>query len=234
MRDPERDLEVNCLATLYLLEACRFHNSECRIIHTSTRQVYGIAETLPATENCPTCPIDVNGINKLAAEYYHLLYHRIYGIKSVVLRLTNTYGPRQQIKNNRQGFVGIFIRQALTHEPIKIFGTGEQKRDFNYVDDVVEALLIAGATEQCFGHVYNLGSPHHYSLLQFVALLEEYADIKHTLVPFPAEKAIIDIGDFFVDYSMFKKLTGWSPKVELRSGLAKTLQFYKEHFHRYI
>jgi len=104
-------------------------------------------------------PIDVNGINKLAAEYYHLLYDRTYGLRSVVLRLTNTYGPRQQIRNDRQGFISIFIRQALQKDTIKVFGTGKQVRDFNYVDDVVDALLLSGATEGCYGRVFNLGRP---------------------------------------------------------------------------
>lgn len=234
MRDPELDLGVNCLASLNLVEACRHFNPDCKIIFTSTRQVYGRVEKVPVSETQAAHPIDVNGINKLAAEYYHLLYERTYDLKSVVLRLTNTYGPRQQIKNDRQGFIGIFVRLALLGQPIRIFGTGEQVRDFNYVDDVVEALLLAGIHEDCFGNIYNLGSPTHYSLIDFVQILGRLVDVKYEMVPFPNDKAIIDIGDFYANYSRFSVLTGWAPKIDLPQGLEKMVAFYREHGRYYL
>lgn len=233
MRDPEMDLAVNCVSTINLVEACRQFNPGVRLVYTSTRQVYGIPRHLPVTEDHPTLPIDVNGINKLAAEYYHLLYDRTYGLRSTVLRLTNTYGPRQQIRNNRQGFIGILIRQALRGETIRVFGTGRQIRDFNYVDDVVDALLLAAATEGCYGAVLNLGAPSHYSLLDFVGILERILPVRHEIVPFPDDRKIIDIGDFYADYSRFRGLTGWSPSVDLAEGIATTIQFYREHGESY-
>jgi UDP-glucose 4-epimerase len=229
MRDPELDLGVNCLSTINLVEACRRMNPEVRLVYTSTRQVYGVPQNLPVTEDHPTLPIDVNGINKLAAEYYHLLYHRTYGLRSVVLRLTNTYGPRQQIRNGRQGFLGIFIRQALRAETLKVFGTGRQLRDFNYVDDVVDALLMAGVTDGCYGHVLNLGHPRHYSLLDLLAILGHYCQIHYEIVPFPTDKKLIDIGDYYGDYSRLAGLTDWRPGVDLAEGLDRTLEFYREH-----
>ena len=229
MRDPERDLGVNCVATINLVEACRQFNPRARLVYTSTRQVYGIPRFLPVTEDHPALPIDVNGINKLAAEYYHLLYDRTYGLRSVVLRLTNTYGPRQQIRNDRQGFIGIFIRQALQQETIKVFGTGKQIRDFNYVDDVVDALLRAGASESSYGRVLNLGAPKFYTLLEFVSFLEKVCHVKHEIVPFPQDSKIIDIGDYYGDHSLFSRLTGWQPKVDLEEGLGRTLEFYRKY-----
>lgn len=233
MRDPLVDLGVNCVSTMHLVEACRFHNPTAKLVFTSTRQVYGRARTLPVRESEPTVPVDVNGINKLAAEYYHLLYDRVYDVPSVVLRLTNTYGPRQQIRNDRQGFIGILIRQALKGEKIRVFGTGQQLRDFNYVDDVVAALLLAGTTPACRGQVFNLGAPQHHSLLEFVQLLGAVCAIDYELVPFPADKRLIDIGDFYGDYTAFRGATGWQPEVPLADGLARTIAFYREHARDY-
>ena len=229
MRDPQQDLAVNCAATINLVEACRELCPEARVVYTSTRQVYGIARELPVTEDHPTVPIDVNGINKLAAEYYHLLYHRTYGLRSVVLRLTNSYGPRQQIRNDRQSFIGIMIRQALRGEKIQVFGSGEQLRDFNYVDDVVDALLRAGRSDACQGGVFNLGAPRHYSLLAFVEALHAACPLRWERVPFPDDRKIIDIGDYYGDYGAFRAATGWEPRVDLEEGLARTLASYRAH-----
>ena len=229
MRDPELDLGVNCVATINLVEACRKYNPAARLIYTSTRQVYGIPKNLPVTEEHPVLPIDVNGINKLAAEYYHLLYDTTYDIRSVILRLTNTYGPHQQIRNNRQGFIGIFIRQFLRGEKIRVFGTGEQLRDFNYVDDVAEALILAAANEECYGNIYNLGAPKHYSILDLLSIMDSIGSVEYEIVPFPEDKKKIDIGDYYGDYSLFAGTTGWQPKVDLKEGMERTIEFYKQN-----
>jgi UDP-glucose 4-epimerase len=228
MRDPHGDLGVNCISTMNLVEACRHHNAEARLIYTSTRQVYGRPNQLPVKEDHPTVPVDVNGINKLAAEFYHLLYHTTYGIRSSVLRLTNSYGPRQQIRNDRQGFIGIMIRQALRGEKIRVFGTGRQLRDFNYVDDVSQALILAAEHEACYGRIWNLGAPHNYSLLDFVRLLGEICSIEYEIVPFPKERGAVDIGDYYGDYSRFTAATGWEAKVDLQEGLQRTIDWYRD------
>lgn len=233
MRDPQTDLAVNCISTMNLVESCRHYNPDARLIYTSTRQVYGIPQTLPVTENHPALPIDVNGINKLAGEYYHLLYDRTYNLRSTVLRLTNTYGPCQQIRNNRQGFIGIFLRQALKGETIKIFGTGQQVRDFNHVYDVVDALLIAAVTESCYGNIYNLGAQNYHSLIELADLLRKIIGINYEVVPFPENKKIIDIGDYYGDYSQFNQLTGWHPTLNLAEGLSQTIDFYKQYSKEY-
>lgn len=229
MRDPQLDLAVNCVSTMNLVEACRKHNPEARLLYTSTRQVYGRPQKLPVCEDHPTVPIDVNGINKLAAEYYHLLYHVTYGIRSTVLRLTNTFGPRQAVRGNRQGFAAIFLRLALRGETISLFGGGGQVRDFNYVDDVVNAMFLAASSDACLGRVFNLGSQRAYSLLQFVEFLKEHCAFKVETVPFPQDKRIIDIGDYYGDFSRFRAATGWGPQIDLPEGLEKTIAFYREH-----
>jgi UDP-glucose 4-epimerase len=229
MRDPQLDLGVNCVSTMNLVEACRKHNPEARLLYSSTRQVYGRPQKLPVSEDHPTLPIDVNGINKLAAEYYHLLYHGIYGIRSTVLRMTNTFGPRQRLRGDRQGFAAIFLRLALRGERISLYGGGHQLRDFNYVDDVVDAMLLAITRDGCVGQCFNLGSPRVYSLIQFVQILQNFCQFELESVPFPADTKIIDIGDYYGDFTKFQGVTGWTPRVDLADGLEKTIAFYREH-----
>ncbi len=227
MTDPITDLDINCRSQLSILESCRKHNPKVKIVYASTRQLYGRPQYLPVDENHPVIPVDVNGINKLAAEMYYTLYSQVYGMKCISLRLTNTYGPRQQLKGNKQGFVGIFIRKAINGEPIQIFGDGKQLRDFNYIDDVVEAFLLATNNEKLYGNVYNLGANRNYSLLDFVNFLKKLCSFDISVIPFPPEHKAIDIGDYYGDYQLFHSLTGWHPKVELEEGLKKTVDYFR-------
>jgi UDP-glucose 4-epimerase len=230
MRDPYTDLEINCRSQLSLLEACRRNNPAVKIIHASTRQIYGVPDYLPVDEKHLLHPTDVNGINKMAGEWYHILYSHVYGIRATSLRLTNTYGPRQLMKHNRQGFIGWFIRLAIDGEEISVYGDGQQLRDLNYVDDAVEAFLLAGATDEVNGSVYNLGGPEPVSLLHIVeTLMELCPEASYKLVPFPPEKKRIDIGDYYGDYSRIRKALGWEPQVGLREGLARTIEYYRQH-----
>jgi nucleoside-diphosphate-sugar epimerase len=228
MVDPFTDLDINCQSQLSLLECCRRGNREAKIVFASTRQLYGRPQYLPVDESHPKDPVDVNGINKLAAEMYYTLYHEVHGMNTVSLRLTNTYGPRMDLASNKKGFAGIFIRKALQGEKIQIYGSGEQRRDFNHVDDAVRALLLAGASEGIHGQAFNLGHPEPKSLLEFVQILRRHADFEYELVPFPPEAAAIDIGDYYGDFSLFHQATGWSPEIDLETGLEKTLRYYRD------
>ena len=227
MRDPMTDLEINCRSQLSLLERCRHDNPEAKIVFASTRQLYGRPQYLPVDEEHPRNPVDVNGINKLAAEMYYTLYHQVYGMRTVSLRLTNTYGPRMELGSNKKGFAGIFIRKALAGEEIKLFGDCEQKLDFNHVDDVVDALLAAGVTDKLDGEVYNLGHHQPHSLREFCELLAEHCDFPLRFVPFPPEAKRIDIGDYYGDYGRFASAVGWKPQIDLADGLARTIDFYR-------
>jgi nucleoside-diphosphate-sugar epimerase len=226
MTDPITDLDINCRSQLSILELCRKANPDVTIVYASTRQLYGRPAYLPVDENHPVEPVDVNGINKLAAEQYHLLYYHVHGLKCVSLRLTNTYGPRQHLRGSTQGFAGIFIRKAISGEAIQIFGDGQQLRDFNYVDDVVDAFLLASHRPDMHGKVYNLGDHRHYSLLDFVKLLQEQCRFDFQLIPFPPEHKVIDIGDYYGDYSRFQEATGWRPRVPLAEGLKRTVEYF--------
>lgn len=234
MKDPLTDLDINVRAQIFLLEACRKFNPDAIIIYTSTRQFYGRPQYLPVDENHPLCSVDTNGINKLAGEQYHILYHQVYGLKTVALRLTNTYGPRQLIKNPRQGFIGWFVKHIICDEVVEIFGDGLQIRDLIYVDDVVNALTACVDRPECYGEIYNLGG-EKTSLIDLVKLLISLAGKgSYKLVPFPEERKKIDIGDFYSDYSKFKKMTGWIPKITLQEGLKRTIQYYETHKDNYL
>lgn len=235
MLKPQLDLELNCVAHLTLLEAIRQYNPHVKIVFTSTRQVYGKPLYLPVDEQHRLAPLDVNGINKLAAEHYHLLYHRIYGTRAVCLRLTNTYGPRQLLCHDRQGFIPWFIRGAMEGKVLELFGDGRQRRDLNYVDDVVEALLLTGASEATDGEIYNLGAPDPVSVAE---LAEELIALtgrgQIRAVPFPTERQLIDIGNFYSSYRKIESVIGWRPRTSLRTGLALTIEYYRKHGKHYL
>ena len=234
MTDPRTDLDINAGAQLSILEACRKVNPGIRIVFASTRQLYGRPDYLPVDEKHPIRPVDVNGINKLAGEWYHLLYNNVHGIRASVLRLTNTYGPGMRVKDARQTFLGIWVRQLLEGKPIKVFGDGLQLRDFNYVDDCVDALLLAGASEVTQGKVYNLGSEEVVNLKQTAEMMVALVPgASFEIVPFPPERKAIDIGDYYSDFSLFRGETGWSPKVGLAEGLERTLDYYRTEHPQY-
>ena len=234
MTDPVTDLEINCTSQLRLLEAVRRGNPELKIVYAGTRQVYGRPHYLPVDEKHLLQPVDVNGINKISGEFYHLVYHQVYGIRASSLRLTNTYGPRQLIRHNRQGFIGWFIRQAALGEQIQVFGDGTQRRDFTHVEDVVDAFLRAGAADASDGEVFNLGEETPVSLLELAELLVEVAGARYTLVPFPPERKRIDIGDFYADITKIRATLGWEPRKPLREGLAETVEYYRRHQEHYL
>jgi UDP-glucose 4-epimerase len=235
MRDPYTDLEINCRGQLSILESCRHHNPSVKVIFASTRQIYGKPDYLPVTEAHLVRPIDVNGINKAAGEYYHLVYNNAFGVRSTALRLTNVYGPRQLIKHNRQGFIGWFIRLAVTDQEIQIFGDGSQLRDFVYVDDAVEAFLRAGASDACNGEVFNVGGAGPVALSDLAELLVEVAGTgRVTYVDWPSDRQAIDIGGFYADSTKFTSAVGWTGTVDLREGLTRSVRFYRDHLDQYL
>lgn len=234
MADPDTDLEINCRSQLALLECCRRNNPEARIVFASTRQLYGRPRYLPVDEDHPCVPVDVNGINNLAAEMYYRLYFDVHGIRTVSLRLTNTYGPRMDLRSADKGVVGVFLREALAGKPLKLFGSGDQRRDFNYVDDVVDALLRAATADGVGGEVFNLGHPTPYSLLDLARRLGELTGCAYECVPFPADQQAIDIGDYWGKFDRFRATTGWEPRVDLDEGLQRTVEFFRRYRAEYL
>jgi len=235
MRDPYTDLEINCRSQLTILEACRYNNPGAKVVFAGTRQIYGRPISLPVDESHLVMPTDVNGINKAAGEYYHLVYNNVFGVRACSLRLTNVYGPRQLLKHNRQGFIGWFIRLAIEGREIEIYGDGSQLRDFVYVDDAVDAFLRAGASDACNGDAFNVGGDQAFAHRDLTALLVGIAGSGSVrYVEWPADKKAIDIGSFYADSTKFKRVTGWAPAVPLAEGLARTVAFYRDHLGQYI
>jgi UDP-glucose 4-epimerase len=235
MRDPYADLEINCRGQLTILEACRHNNRNAKVVFAGTRQVYGHPDRLPVDETHLVRPTDVNGINKAAGEYYHLVYNNVFRVRACSLRLTNVFGPRQLVRHSRQGFIGWFIRLAIEDRTIQIYGDGSQLRDFVYVDDAADAFLRAGASDACNGQVFNVGGAEPLSHRDLAALLVSVAGSGRVeYVEWPPDKKAIDIGDFYADSSKFTRTTGWTPTMPLRDGLAATVAFYRQHLDRYV
>lgn len=235
MQEPEIDLDINCKAQLSLLEALRQENPEAVIVFAASRQQYGRPRFVPVTESHPLTAIDVNGINLIAGEAYHLLYHQVYGIRAVSLRLTNTYGPHLLMKHGRQGFITTFIRRAIDGQHLQVFGDGSQLRDFTYATDAVDAFLRAALIEETYGQAFNVGGLEPVSLLEVAQMCQALAGQGGTVetVPWPPERARIDIGSIYVDHTALTGLTGWRPQVGLEEGLARTIDFYRAHGEHY-
>jgi UDP-glucose 4-epimerase len=235
MRNPFADLDINCRSQLFILEACKKHNPSVKVIYASTRQIYGKPDFLPVHEGHLLHPTDVNGINKMAGEWYHILYNNVYGIRTCALRLTNTFGPRMRVKDARQTFLGIWIRNLIQGKTVEVWGDGLQVRDFNYVDDVVEAMLVAALSERSNGQIFNLGSSEHVSLIDLAALvIKVHGKGEYRVIPFPEDRKPIDIGDYYADYSRIHDALHWNPRLSLEEGLPSTLQYYYEFIDHYL
>lgn len=234
MQDPMTDLDINGSAQLSILEAVRRYNPKLRIVFASTRQVYGRPAYLPVDEKHPIKPVDINGIHKIAAEEYHRLYGEVYGLACTSLRLTNTYGPGMRVRDARQTFLGIWIKQVITGVPIKVFGDGSQLRDFNFVEDAVDAFIRAAIFPEAKGRVLNLGSSEVISLIDLASLVcEVNGSGRAELMPFPADRKNIDIGDYYSDYQLAKDILNWRPTIPLREGIERTLAFYRRNAEHY-
>ena len=234
MTAPEEDLAINCTAQLQLLEACRAVNPEISIAHAGTRQIYGRPEYLPVDERHPLRPVDVNGVNKMAGEAYHLLYRDVYGIKTRSLRLTNVYGPGMRIKDARQTFLGIWLRRIIEGQPFEVWG-GEQRRDLLYVDDAAEAFLHAAASRETEGLALNVGGGDVVSLAALAeAIITANGSGDYDVREFPPERKRIDVGDFLIDDSLFRTLSGWRPRFDLKEGIRRSLEYYRKHLKAYL
>lgn len=234
MEHPRADLDINCAAQLAILEACRRHSPQVKVVYASTRQIYGKPDYLPVDERHALNPVDVNGINKMAGEFYHRVFNNVYGLRTCVLRLTNTIGPRMRVRDARQTFVGIWMRRLIEGQPIEVWG-GAQLRDFTYVDDAVEALLLSAARDDANGEVFNLGGDGVVSLKDLAALLVEInGGGEYVVREFPADRQRIDIGDYYSDFGKIRAALGWEPRTPLREALQRTLDFYRAHLGRYV
>lgn len=234
MTDPFADIEFNIKGTAVVMEAIRHHNPTAKVVFTGTRGQYGPATQLPVSETAPTNPKAIYEVSNLTAEKIVQVYHQVHGIPAVMLRLTNVYGPRAQMRHSQYGVVNWFVRQALDGEPIKVFGGGRILRDFVYVDDCVDALLAAAESDRAVGEIMNVGWDQPTSFLDLACLLEELCDgASWAFAPFSKERAAQEPGDFYSDITKIRSLVGWEPRTSLRDGLTKTLDYYRQHRDHY-
>lgn len=235
MARPRFDLEINTTSQIGFLEILREVGSTAVVVYTSTRQIFGHPRYLPVDEDHPVSPVDVNGISKSATEQLHLLYGELYGIRASSVRLTNVYGPRQRLRGDLQGFLPIFVRRALSGEPITVFGEGAQERDCLYVDDVVECLLLTAKAADAPGEVFNVGNDERLSLRSIAeAIVAAAGSGSIETVPWPHDRDAIDIGSYYGDSSKAKRLLGWEPRTPFVEGITKTIEFYRSHRSRYL
>jgi UDP-glucose 4-epimerase len=235
LSNPYPDIDINIKGTATVLEACRKRNPGALVVRSGTRGQYGSAVRLPVPEEAPSDPRGLYEISQLSAEMICRTYTRIHGIPTVPLRLTNVYGPRAQMKHPHFGVVNWFVRLAIEGRPIPIFGTGKILRDFLYVDDCVEALIRAAVTPAAVGEIVNVGNDRASTFLEVAEILRELvpgASIEFT--DFTPERRAQEPGDFVSDISKIRRLLSWEPKVELREGLSRTVQFYRERISDYF
>jgi UDP-glucose 4-epimerase len=234
MDNPYRDIETNCLASLAILEACRKINPSVKIVYASTRQIYGKPDFLPVDEKHLLRPVDVNGINKMAGEWYHILYNNVHGIRACALRLTNTYGPRMRVKDARQTFLGVWLRLVIQEKTFEVWG-GEQLRDFTYVDDAVDAFIMAAACDESNGQIYNLGGESVVSLKELAEnLIAANGGGRFVIRDFPSDRKAIDIGDYYANFESIRKALGWYPRINLIEGITKSLSYYRNNLKYYV
>lgn len=235
MSNPKIDIDINTVSQISILECCRKFNPNIKIIFASTRQIYGRPQYLPVNELHPIKPVDVNGINKWAGEAYHSLYYEVYGIRSCSLRLTNTYGPNMRIKDARQTFLGVWFKNLIQGDPLTVYGDGNQLRDFNYVDDVVEAMLLCAKSHAADGQIFNLGGDDVVSLKTLAKMMSDLVSgAKYTIIDFPEDRKKIDIGDYYSDYTKIREAIGWVPQVALVDGLTKTYDYFLSNSPYYL
>jgi nucleoside-diphosphate-sugar epimerase len=230
MSDPFSDLDINCRGHLVLLEAARKLKKRPVIIFSSSRMVYGKIFQNPVAEDYPTNPLMIYGVHKLVGEKYHYMFYRDYGVPCVICRIANPYGPRQQMKHSKYGIINWFTRLCMTGEKIKIFGDGEQLRDYIYIDDIAEAVIAASVSNRCIGNTYNVGSGTGTSFRKMAETVVDVVgkgDIE--FVPWPKNYQNIETGDYISDISAIQKDTGFCPHVDLKVGIKKTFEYYKKY-----
>jgi len=231
---PFVDLDINCRGHLNVLEACRLHNREVKIIFPSSRFVYGSIEYNPVDERHPFNCLSIYGIHKLTAEKYLIFYHRYYGIPTIIFRIANPFGPRQQMKHNRYGILNWFIKLALEGKELTIYGEGEQIRDYIYVTDVAEAMLMAAADNSLKHDVFNVGMGIGTPFREMVRKVASFLpNAKEVHLEWPKDSAFVETGDYITDISKISRRLGWKPQVSLEEGIERTISYYQKYKDKY-
>ena len=234
LTNPFPDIDINIKGTAIVMEACKRHNPEAKVIYTGTRGQYGSSVKLPVSEDAPTNPKGIYEISNLTAEKIIKVYCDVHGIDCVLLRLTNTYGPRAQMRHSRYGVVNWFVRLAVDDETIKVFGDGQILRDFLFVDDCVEALLMSAVCQPAMGEIFNVGVDKPTKIVELAETIVRVAGSgRWEFAPFTPERKAQEPGDFYSDISKIRRVIGWQPKTSLEEGLRRTIEYYRRYKDNY-
>ena len=232
--DPFQDIDINIKGSAMVMEACRKHNPGVKVVYTGTRGQYGKQTTLPVREDAELDPRGIYELSNLAAEKLIKIYHDVPGIRSILLRLTNSYGPRAQMKTPHYGVANWFIRQARDGETLRVFGDGSLLRDFLYVDDSVDAMLRSAAVEEAYGLIFNVGRDTPVTILDFVKKVLEIAGTgRWEYAPFSPERAAQEPGSYYSDITRIRKTVGWEPSTGVEDGIRRTVDYYRKHKEEY-
>ena len=232
MANPKEDVENDLIGLINILESCKKENHKIKIIFASTVTVIGETDELSPTEKHRESPISTYEINKLTAEKYLQMYYKIYGIKTCVLRLSNVFGEGQKIDNLNRGVLNFMVGRALRGEELTVYGEGDFIRDYNYIQNYIDAFVLAAESEKTNGEVFVLGSGEGKTFQEVVEKIKEIfeedygKEVEITYVDFPEGTHKINKRNFEADYRKFNKATGWVPEISFENGLKKTVKFY--------
>jgi UDP-glucose 4-epimerase len=234
LSNPFPDIEMNITGTAIVMEACRKYNKDAIVVYTGTRGQYGESVSLPVNEEAATNPKGIYEISNLTAEKIIKVYNDVHGIRSVLLRLTNIYGPRSQMLHSRFGVCNWFVRLAVDDQTIQVYGDGSILRDFVYVDDCVDAILRTSVTPECYGEIFNVGSDIPVSFRELVSTIIDVSKSgRWEFAEFSAERKALEPGDFYSDITKINKYVGWRPQTSLADGLKQTVDYYRKHKEQY-
>lgn len=227
VQDPAADLDVNCRGTLAVLEAIRAEAPAAKLVFAGSRLAYGATRSLPVCEDHPILPLCPHGVHMAAIERYLAIYTDLHGVRSTTMRITNAYGPGQPSDRSAYGVINFFVHLAIAGRAIPIYGDGSQLRDYIFVDDVADALLVAGADARSDGRVYNVGSGVGTRMIDATRLIVDLARSGSVEPgPWPTMAERIDTGSFVADIGRIRHELGWHPMVDFKEGLHQTIASY--------
>ena len=230
LENPFLDADINYIGQLNVLEAVRKYASNATVLFAGSRLQFGEIEKIPVSEDHPLKPKTPYALNKGASENLYLFYHRVHSISTVVFRIANPYGPRAQMRHPKYCIINWFLRLAIDNQTIKIFGDGNQVRDYIYIDDLAEAFILAAVNERAAGEVFNIGSgvgTRFKDMANLILKNVKKGEVEH--VPWPEKYINVETGDYISDIRKAERMLGWVPKTSLKEGVKRMFRYYQKN-----